>query len=155
MSKYISELTLEAAQEVASNLLSDDRQEIQEGYGYDLSELPLEALSWGSCVSFVVPNGETAGMAGVMPDNKVWMLCTPAIHTSPFTFCAEAKRFIESREEPYLWNYVDKRNKTHIRLLKFLGFSFLREVPFGPNNLPFIEFIRLNVRSHLSRSRDC
>ena len=58
------------------------------------------------------------------------MLTTPAILDFPVTFAREAKRFIDSRTESVLWNYVDKRNTVHIKLLKFLGFNFL-EVPFG------------------------
>ena len=44
-----------------------------------------------------------------------------------------------------LWNIVDKRNTTHLKLLKFLGFKFLREVSYGPNNLTFIEFCRVRT----------
>ena len=68
------------------------------------------------------------------------MLCTPVIEQYPHTFAREAKRFIERREEKLLWNIADKRNKVHLKLLKFLGFKFLREINYGPNNLPFIEF---------------
>ena len=132
MSKYIQELTLGAAQAVALSLLPEDRREVLEGYGFTPTEMALQAPSTGSCVSFVVPNGETAGMAGVTPENKVWMLCTESILKYPLTFAREAKRYIESREEPYLWNYVDKRNTRHIKLLKYLGFTFLREVPSVP-----------------------
>ena len=39
-----------------------------------------------------------------------------------------------------LWNICDSRNKVHLKLLKFLGFKFLREVKYGPNNVTFIEF---------------
>ncbi len=96
-----------------------------------------------SCIWFEVPNGKTAGMAGVGPGGEVWMLCTPAIHEYPITFAREAKRFIDSREEPLLWNIVDKRNTVHLKLLKFLGFIFLREISHGPNQLSFIEFCRV------------
>jgi len=94
-----------------------------------------------------VPNGKTAGMAGVGPNGEVWMLCTPAILEYPITFAREAKRFIESRTEPLLWNIVDKRNTVHLKLLKFLGFKFLREISHGPNQLSFIEFCRVCTRS--------
>ena len=73
-------------------------------------------------------------------DDQIWMLCTPVIHQYPLTFAREAKRFIDSRTEPYLWNVVDKRNTVHIKLLKFLGFTLHEELLFGPNNLPFIRF---------------
>ena len=140
MSKFIHPCTLEAAYQVASNLRPDDAREVIEGHGHiPTIHIPL-ASQKGFCVYFTVPNGKTAGIAGVTDEGAVWMLCTPAIHDYPITFAREAKRFIDSRPEPKLWNIVDKRNTVHLKLLKFLGFKFLREITHGPNNLPFIEF---------------
>ena len=107
MSKYIHPATVEAAIEVASNLLPEDRREVEEGHGLDPIKELTNAAQSGSCVWFEVPNGKTAGMAGVGPNGEVWMLCTPAIHEYPITFAREAKRFIQSREEPLLWKIVD------------------------------------------------
>ena len=142
VSKYIHPITLEAALEVASNLRPEDRREVEEGHGYDPIEYAKFIAHEGSAVYFTVPNGKTAGMAGVGPNGEVWMLCTPAIHDYPITFAREAKRFIESRTEPLLWNIVDKRNTVHLKLLKFLGFKFSGEILHGPHNLPFIEFYK-------------
>ena len=134
---------MEAALNVASNLRPDDRREVEEGHGADPIEyLTLEAKR-GSGGYFNVPNGKTAGMAGVDTGGQIWMLCTPAIEDYPHTFAREAKRYVESRKEKLLWNIVDKRNKVHLKLLKFLGFRFLREIRYGPNNLSFIEFCRV------------
>ena len=139
--KYIHKCTLEAAYEVASNLRPEDAREAIEGHGIDpIIHIPISSLR-GFCVSFTVPNGETAGICGIN-DGEIWMLCTPAIHKYPLTFAREAKRFIDSRPEKLLYNVVDKRNVVHIKLLKFLGFKFIREIPFGPNKLPFIEFCK-------------
>ena len=143
MANYIHPATIEAAIRVASNLRPEDRREVEEGHGLNpMVELPL-AVHRGSCVWFEVPNGKTAGMAGVGPNGEVWMLCTPAIHEYPITFAREAKRFIESRKEPLLWNIVDERNTVHLKLLKFLGFKFLKKKSHGPNKLTFIEFCRV------------
>ena len=90
-----------------------------------------------------MPNGKTAGMAGVDPGGQIWMLCTPVIKDYPMTFVREAKRYVDSREEKLLWNIVDKRNTVHLKLLRFLGFKFLRELTYGPNQLTFIEFCRV------------
>tara|TARA_R100000152_G_C6748977_1_gene172615 strand:+ start:518 stop:988 length:471 start_codon:yes stop_codon:yes gene_type:complete len=143
MSKYIHPITLKAAAEVALNLRPDDLREVEQGHGLD----PLKHLIWSAqnvpCVYFKVPNGKTAGMAGVDTDGQIWMLTTPAIEEYPHTFAREAKRFVESRKEKVLWNIVDKRNTVHLKLLKFLGFKFLREVRHGPNQLTFIEFCRV------------
>lgn len=139
MSNLIHPITLEAAYEVASNLRPEDRRECVEGHGIvPTIHIPLASLS-GFCRYFTVPNGETAGMVGIQ-GSKIWMLCTPAIEKYPLTFAREAKRFINSRTEPCLWNVVDKRNTVHLKLLKFLGFTFHEELLFGPNNLPFIKF---------------
>ena len=134
---------MEAAVEVASNLRPDDYKEVYEGHGhFPLFHLPQVAFI-GDTVYFTVPNGKTAGLAGVHTNGAIWMLCTPAIHEYPITFAREAKRFDDSRKERILWNIVDKRNTVHLKLLKFLGFRFLRELKHGPNQLTFIEFCRV------------
>jgi hypothetical protein len=143
VSDYIHPITLEAAYEVASNLRKEDLEECIEGHGIiPTIDIPLASLK-GFCVYFTVPNGKTAGLAGIYEDGKIWMLCTPAIHEYPLTFAREAKRFIDSRTEPMLYNIVDARNVAHVKLLRFLGFKFLRVITYGPNNLPFIEFCKL------------
>ena len=147
MPNYIHPITKEAAKEVASNLRSDDLREVTEGHGLDPSILLTKVAQEGSAVYFTVPDGETAGLAGVGKDGAIWMLCTPAIHRYPITFAREAKRYVDSRDEPLLWNIVDCRNTVHLKLLKFLGFKFLRKVTHGPNNLQFIEFCRVCSRS--------
>ena len=143
MSKFIHPITLEAAKEVASNLRPEDRREVEEGHGIDATEALLDAVQKPSCVYFTVPNGKTAGMAGVDLGGQIWMLCTHAIHDYPITFAREARRYVERQPDKLLWNVVDKRNTVHLKLLKFLGFKFLREVEFGPNKLSFIEFCRV------------
>ena len=153
LDQYTHPITLEAAIEVASNLRPDDYREVAEGHGANpLTYLVLEAKK-GDCIYFEVPNGKTAGMAGVDEGGVIWMLCTEAIHEYPLTFAREARRWVESRPEPLLWNVVDKRNKVHLKLLKFLGFKFLRELPFGPNQLSFIEFCRVRRSSSSSPTK--
>ena len=143
MSKYIHPLTREAAFEVASNLLPEDHREVEEGHGHDPKVILPLTYDMGDSVYFRVPNGELAGIAGVHGEGQIWMLCTPAILKYPVTFAKEAKRYVESRQEKLLWNIVDKRNTVHIKLLRFLGFKFLRELKHGPNQLTFIEFCRV------------
>ena len=143
MSNYIHPITKEAALEVASNLRPEDRREVEEGHGVDSTLALLDAVQKPSCVYFTVPSGKTAGMAGVDPGGQIWMLCTNAIEECPLTFVREAKRYVERQPDKLLWNIVDKRNTAHLKLLKFLGFKFLRELKHGPNNLSFIEFCRV------------
>ncbi len=135
---------MEAAVYVASNLLPDDHREVEEGHGYDPMEIIPLAVDYDDSVSFKSPDGVYAGIAGVHPNGQIWMLCTPAIYKYPIAFAKEARDYVDSRKEKLLWNFVDKRNKTHLKLLRFLGFKFLRELTYGPNNLSFIEFCRVS-----------
>ena len=134
--------TMEAAIEVASNLRPDDRREVEEGHGVDPMVVLPQVVGKDFCVYFTAPNGKTAGMGGVHKDGMIWMLCTPVIHDYPIAFVKEAKRVLNSRTEKLLWNIVDKRNKVHLKLLRYLGFKFLREFKHGPNQLTFIEFAK-------------
>ena len=144
MSKFTTyPCTLEAAIEVASNLRPDDYREVVEGHGVDPMEVLPSAIYDPFCVYFTAPDGKTAGMGGVEEDGRIWMVCTPVIHEYPIAFVKEAKRVLNSRTENLLWNIVDKRNTVHIKLLKNLGFKFLREIKHGPNQLSFIEFCRV------------
>ncbi len=142
MSNYIHPITMEAATEVAFNLRPDDFREVYEGHGDNpLVSIPRDALN-GDTVYFTAPNGKTAGVAGVQQGGLIWMLCTPVVEKYPHTFARQAKKFVDSRTEPLLWNIVDKRNTVHLKLLQFLGFKFLRELKYGPNQLTFIEFCK-------------
>tara|TARA_R100000315_G_scaffold8747_1_gene2847 strand:- start:49 stop:498 length:450 start_codon:yes stop_codon:yes gene_type:complete len=133
---------MEAATEVAFNLRPDDFREVYEGHGENpLVSIPRDALN-GDTVYFTAPNGKTAGVAGVQQGGLIWMLCTPVVEKYPHTFARQAKKFVDSRTEPLLWNIVDKRNTVHLKLLQFLGFKFLRELKYGPNQLTFIEFCK-------------
>ena len=145
MSKYIHPITMEAAVHVASNLRDDDYREVFEGHGqYPLLQIPFAAFN-GETVYFTDADSRIAGLAGVQDGGKIWMLCTNVIHDVPILFARQARRWIESREDKILWNIVDKRNTAHLKLLKFLGFKFLRELKHGPNNITFIEFCKLSV----------
>lgn len=132
---------------MASNLRSDDYREVFEGHGYDPNVVLPMVVHLPNTVYFTAPDSSIAGMAGVHAGGAIWMLCTPVVEQHPHTFAREAKRYVNSRPEPLLWNIVDKRNTVHLKLLKFLGFKFLREVTHGPNNLTFIEFCRVSPRS--------
>ena len=144
MLKYtIHPLTKEAAFEVASNLREEDHRELTEGHGIDPVPFLTKDVHTGDQIYFIAPNGKTAGIAGVYKTGNIWMVTTPIIYDSPISFIREAKRFIDSRKEPILWNIIDKRNTIHLRLIKFLGFKFIREIKYGPHNLSFIEFCRV------------
>ena len=124
VSNYIHRLTTEAALYVAAHLRPDDYREVTEGMAllYPSSVATFDADD----IYFTVPNGETAGMAGIERWQDLHAMYS-AIEKYPITFAREAKKYIDSRPEPMLWNIIDKRNTVHLKLLKWLGFEFLEE----------------------------
>lgn len=143
VSSIIRQASIHDIPPIVSNLLPEDLREIVEGTGLNpVLSITHDILS-DSSVTFFRPDGLVAGVAGVSDDGCIWMHCTTAVKTFPVLFCKDAAKWISSLDHPILYNWADIRNTLHLRLLKHLGFKFLRVVPFGPNNLYFMEFVKL------------
>ena len=143
-SKFIQPLTAELALSVGQNLRQEDRREVEETTGWTAEAVCVQSYynsAYGSSVYFEVPNGKAAGVAGVTPENVIWMLCTEASTEFPHTFVREARRWVNSLPNPYVFNHADMRNSDHIKLLKLLGFKFIHYHVL--NGVPLIEFIKL------------
>lgn len=142
-SVVIRQACLDDIQSISCNLLQEDHREIVEGAGINpVLSISYDVLTTNS-VTFSTSDGRLMGVAGVSQDGCIWMHCTPVVKDIPILFCKEARRWIESLDHPLLYNWADVRNTLHLKLLKHLGFKFLRVVPYGPNNLYFVEFVRL------------
>ena len=143
--KYIQTCTPELALSVGLTLRYEDRREAEETSGLSAEASIIESFFNSTySVYFKVPNGKAAGVAGVTPQNIIWMLCTDASTEYPHTFVREAKRWVNSLLNPYLCNQADMRNESHIKLLKLLGFTFVNYHVY--NNVPLITFIKPCVR---------
>ena len=140
-------------QAIAPKLRQADLDEIEA-----LGEDPEDALSksyFGSKPRCYTAEHKEVPMAmfGVVPfaDNpkwgSIWLLGTDDVtNKAPISFLKWTKLFFPTLIEPYemVCNIVDKRNTVHIKWIKWLGFSFVREVTAGPHNKTFYEFARLN-----------
>ena len=147
--KFIKPCTPELALSVGQNLRWEDRREVEETTGWCAEATIIQSFynsAYGHCVYFKVPNGKAAGVAGVTPDNVIWMMCTEASTEFPHTFVREARRWVDSLPNPYLCNQADMRNEAHIKLLKLLKFTFLNYRVY--NGVPLIEFIKLCAQPH-------
>ena len=101
-------------------------------------------------------SGEVLALLGVSdteePDvGGVWLLASDALTDPRYVkkFLRGSRQVVEQLNAAYplLWNYVDERNKAHIRWLRWLGFVFLRRIPeHGAERRPFIEFARTGER---------
>lgn len=144
---------LEDAVELSKNLREEDIAELAANTG----KAPLTALSQGyvlstPCYSIVDDTDKVLGMFGAVPVHKspgvglVWMLASPGLLKHRRQFLRESKEWIAKLHQkfPILWNYVDARNTTHIRWLKWIGVNFVAEHPeFGVEKRPFKEFIHV------------
>ena len=145
-SKFIKPCTPELALSVGQNLRWEDRREVEQTTGIVAEACVVQSYylsAYGQCVYFEVPNGKAAGVAGVTPQNVIWMLCTEASTEFPHTFVREARRWVDSLPNTYVMNVADMRNEAHIKFLKLLGFTFIRYYVY--NKVPLIEFIKLCV----------
>lgn len=141
--------TPELALSVGRNLREDDRREVEQTTGLTAEAAIIESYygsAYDQCVYFENPNGKAAGVAGVTPQNIIWMLCTDDSSESPIAFVRKARSWVNSLSNPYLMNVADMRNESHIKLLKLLGFKFIRYYVY--NNVPLIEFIKICVHQH-------
>ena len=141
VSKYIHPCTPQHALEVGFNLRSEDRREVEETMGLAAPAAVLQSY-YNSDISvyFTSPHGKAVGVAGVTADNIIWMLCTDEGDNHPHTFVREAKRWINSLDNLYLYNHVDMRNESHVKLLKLLRFKFINY--YVQNGVPLITFIK-------------
>jgi len=135
---------------VANQLRPEDKREV-EGMGHTPFHIPLCVLGSEHATVFHSPDGEIAGVAGIVrlddQVGQIWMLCTPVIAKYPHIFVRRSKKWLKEVQTEYrlLWAYADVRNKLHHKLLRHLGFKALRTVPIGPKNLPYYEIVKLCV----------
>lgn len=134
---------------IARNMREADRMEC-EAHG----KSPYVALMEGfecslPCFTGLIDQRPVV-MFGVVPVDEnfgsIWLLGTDAITNEiPVAFLRWSKRLLPVLSEPFkvVGNAVDKRNAVHIKWLRWLGFTFIREVRLGPSDLPFYEFARL------------
>ena len=78
----------------------------------------------------------------------VWMLATDYIEDPRcrLLLARHSRKWVQDMQSRYtvLTNMTDKRNKAHHRWLQWCGFVFINEIPWGPANAPFLEFVRIN-----------
>lgn len=128
-----------------------DRTEIWHSHGMT----PEEGLRFSleravEAHSIINDEGKVIGMFGVgeySPKIGIpWLLASDELPRIAKEFIPQSRQWIERIHEDYdlLFNFVYAENKTSIRWLKWLGFSFIRRIDgFGVNPAPFIEFARM------------
>jgi len=135
-------------------LRPEDRDEIEAASG----KSPFCALLEGifpsvPALSIVDEAGTVMGIYGVIPIEQhfvgaIWMLAATELLEHSRQFLRESRAWIDTLQScyPVLFNVVDARNTTHIRWLKWCGFTFIKlHEDYGPQHRPFYEFIRIKT----------
>jgi hypothetical protein len=121
---------------------------------------PEEALVAGfemseQCFSLIGDTGSVDAMFGLTPIGNrlaamVWMLCSNDTLRSARTILTQTSWYLDHfhRRYPILFNYVDARNKLHLKWVQRSGFIVLQKHDsFGFEGRPFYEIARL--RTHV------
>jgi len=95
--------------------------------------------------TFVVlsPDGQPMALIGVNSDGNIWMHMTNEAMKYPKAFMKAAKLWLSNQPHKLLYNYIDINNTALLKMVKRLGFKFLRVVPMTRNNLYYVELVRL------------
>jgi len=133
---------------IAKNMRRADREEIMASNNH----APKDALEEGynksdHCLT-IEYKGEPIAMFGVVPNPlsashaAVWLLGTPKIKTIRATFVKASRFFMAMLLDyyPYLYNFVDARNKDSIEWLKWCRAEFKAPTNYGVANIPFVLF---------------
>jgi len=89
------------------------------------------------------PDGQPMALIGVNSDGNIWMHMTNETMKYPKAFMKAAKLWLSNQPHKLLYNYIDINNTALLKMVKRLGFKFLRVVPMTRNNLYYVEFVRL------------
>ena len=149
---YVRESVPEDIEFLAPRLLDADVREIEDVSG----NTPLASLTIGfntsrPCFTLIHPKtGEPFAMLGVVAEEDmkytglIWMHCTNDL--TPFSFLKYARAVlydIIGKQYGYriVCNYVDARNRMHVKWLKWMGATIHLWTPIGEKNIPAHPFI--------------
>ena len=150
MVKYsIVPTTSEHIAELSQTMRDDDRREVWAACRHT----PLTALD--NCIGVTeksytgLANGEVICIFGIGQRSFVsdwvqpWLLGSTNLprHAKMFLRLNKSMWEFMRKDYPRQRNYVDTRNKTAIRWLRWLGFEIKEAVPYGPDGVLFHPFV--------------
>lgn len=145
--------TLADCTNVASRLRAEDVAEAAAASGLPAEYAIKLCLLHDEKVSVACIDGNPEMIFGCSGDDftgRPWMLATPLPFTPRWSrvFLKSSADVVENDWQarfPLLTNFVDERNVTHIRWLRWLGFAFIARHPtYGVAGIPFLEFVRIS-----------
>lgn len=132
---------------IAQDMREADAREVfaASGWAPDYALRRSLELSSGWAVTVIDEEGP-AGMAGLALEERrgcPWLLGTPRLTAGRRRWFLKAAAFFVEKmktDADYLENFVDARNPTSIRWLRWCGFTIHEPEPYGLLQLPFHRF---------------
>jgi hypothetical protein len=144
----IESATLEHAAILAETMRQEDRDEVWATGRYTPAEALRASLGMSLFAKSGFADGELVCMWGLGSPNMVgnvgtpWLLGASTVTKHQVPFLRNCCNFRNEMLEYYdiLRNWVDVRNTTSIRWLRWIGFEIKEPQPFGAFGLPFHPF---------------
>jgi len=135
------------AEYLKDKLKQSDIDEVWASHRYKPERALKESLE-KSIFALTIVNGNPIGMFGIVPQSilgnkaSIWFLSSEDLYKIQKRFLRHSKAFIKLMLEyyPYLYNYVDCRNKKTIKWLKYCGAKFSQPRPYGEEGQKFMYF---------------
>lgn len=133
---------------VADNMRECDRREIWSAF----HSLPLSAIIrsvQNSTLKWTIRDGDVplgifgVGASSAMSDRgSPWLLATPELNRIRIPFLRQSRECVQRMlaQHSFLENWVDVRNTTSVKWLKWCGFEFDEPQPFGVEGRDFLRF---------------
>ena len=144
----VRDSTMKDAFDMAPHMRESDKQEI-----WASNHISPENALVGGVINSVVcltaeMNEKPIIMGGIVPQSLlghtaiIWVLGTDDMKKIAKTFLKTSRSYIDHMLEfyPYLFNYIDVRNKESLLWLKYCGAEFSLTVPYGVEQKPFRYF---------------
>ena len=133
---------------IASIVRQADIDEITEALGIPMEQALYDAVLGSLNAKKIVVDGEVVAVFGDAVYSLLgsvgvpWLISTVHVERHARAFLKVCKPEVQGMltRQRHLINYVDARNTSAIRWLKWLGFDFGEAVPYGPKRLPFYPF---------------
>ena len=127
---------------ITADLLEAARLDIERAGEHPVLMMAADMATYQTSVA-LSSDGYPLALFGVNKDGNIWMQMTNEVKKHPIAFIKAAKLWLSNQPHKLLYNYIDINNTALLKMVKRLGFKFLRVVPMTRNNLYYVEFVRL------------
>ena len=140
--------TDEMVRHIAKNLRPADEAEIRAHGFSDVQGVLIAGTRIGTSHVVLGPDGSPLAVGGYCSEGEgvasVWLVASQGMTRHRREFLAEVGPFLDDLQKsfPLIYNFVWAGNREHIRLLRWLGCSFINTKRINGN--PFYEFIRIS-----------